>query len=507
MRSQTQVNYELQPRNSRTTLGWRRRLGILCLLLAATAITLPAQTLTTLANFDGTNGDEPLAPVVQGGDGNLYGTTSSGGANGSGTVFKVTSTGTLTTLYSFCAQTNCTDGATPDAGLVLATDGNFYGTTFQGGANTNDRLCVSPGCGTVFKITPGGTLTTLYNFCSLANCADGSVPIAGLVQGADGDFYGTASSGGVDGEEGTVFKITPSGKLTTLYSFCSQSRCTDGEVPEAPLVQGRDGNFYGTTWQGGVNLWGTVFKITPKGTLTTLYSFCAQGGAACTDGSDPLAPVVQARDGNFYGTTLSGGSVGYVSDGTVFKITPAGTLTTLHSFTGADGGVPRAGLVQATDGTLYGTTGGGAYEGGTIFKITLGGALTTLYNFCSQSGCSDGAYPEPGVFQATDGNLYGTTSGGGTDNDGTVFSLSVGLGPFVETLPTLGPAGAPVRILGTSLTGTTSVTFNGTAATFAVNPTGTAINTTVPSGATAGTVQVVTPGGTLSSNVPFRVRH
>ena len=481
---------------------WCARATAALAILAATAVALPAQTLTTLVNFDGANGSNSYASVVQGGDGNLYGTTFYGGANGRGTAFKLSPTGTVTTLYSFCAQNNCTDGSSPSAGLVLAKDGDFYGTATFSGANNG---------GTLFKITSGGVLTTLYSFCALSNCADGWNPFtAGLVQGTDENLYGITEFGGASTACGTygcgtVFKITREGTLTTLHSFDD----TDGRNPEGLLVQGRDGNFYGTTVLGGAygncpenSHCGTVFKITPSGTLTTLYSFCALTN--CADGDEPYAGLVQAADGNLYGTTAYGGT-GTI--GTVFKITVTGALTTLHSFDFPDGAYPYARLVQATDGDLYGTTsGGGAGDGGTVFKITSAGTLTRLYSFCAQN-CADGSDPQAGLIQATDGNFYGTTYSGGTNNDGTVFSVALGLGPFVETLPTLGPVGAPVRILGTNLAGATSVTFNGTAATFTVNSTGTAINTTVPSGATTGTVQVVTPGGTLSSNVPFRVRH
>jgi uncharacterized repeat protein (TIGR03803 family) len=394
------------------------------------------------------------------------------------------------TLASF----DGTDGSYPDAGLVQATNGDLYGTTLNGGASS---------VGTVFEITPSGTLTTLYSFCSQGGCMDGEIPEAVLVQATNGDLYGTTHGGGANGNYGTVFKITPSGALTTLYSFCSQSGCTDGEWPFAGLVQATNGDLYGTTYAGGANGYGTVFRITPSGTLTTLHSFCSQSG--CTDGENPVAGLVQANNGNLYGTTLAGGAYG---DGTVFKITLSGTLTTLYNFCSqsgcTDGEEPFAGLVQATNGDLYGTTSaGGAHSGGTVFKITPSGTLTTLYNFCSQSGCKDGAYPVAGLVQATNGDLYGT-AGGGAYGLGAVFSLSVGLGPFVETLPTSGSAGASVEILGTNLTGATSVSFNGTEAVFEV-VSSSEITTTVPTGATTGTVQVVTPNGTLSSNVPFRV--
>src|SRR5580658_5746639 len=459
-------------------------------LSVTTAISLHAQSFTTLHSFDGTDGGGPEAALVQATNGDLYGTTNAG-ANGYGTVFKITPAGTLTTVHSFCSQSGCTDGEFPTAGLVQATTGDLYGTT----------------SGTVFKITPNGTLTTLYNFCSQGGCTDDEEPLAGLVQAAKGDLYGTTHGGVVTGF-GTVFKITPSGTPTTLYSFCSGGTpCPDGAYPDAGLVQATNGDFYGTTnGFGPTGTEGTVFKITPGGTLTTLYSFCAQG-FPCIDGEFPAAGLVQATNGDFYGTTY--GDANYLNYGTVFKITPSGTLTTLYSFCAqfacADGEFPAAALVQATDGNFYGTTSLGGTKGyGTIFKITPSGTLTTLYSFCSQTGCTDGEIPYGGLIQDTNGDFYGTTEGGGAANDGTVFSLSVGLGPFVATRPTSGDAGTAIKILGTNLTGATSVTFNGTPAVFTVvRPS--EIATTVPTGATTGKVQVVTPGGALSSNVSFRV--
>src|ERR1035441_10397338 len=297
----------------------------------------------------------------------------------------------------------------------------------------------------------------------------------------------------------------PAQTLTTLYSFCSQGGCTDGDYPRAGLVQTTNGDLYGTTAAGGANrLGGTVFKITPGGTLTTLYSFCSQTN--CTDGSNSFAGLVQAANGDLYGTTGGGGAKGY---GTVFKITPGGTLTTLYNCCSqsgcTDGEGPRAGLVQATNGDFYGTTdGGGSNNGGTVFKITPSGTLTTLYTFCSQSGCTDGASPNAGLVQDTNGDFYGTTANGGANGGGTVFRLSVGLGTFVAPRPPYGKVGAAIKILGTNLTGATSVSFNGTAAVFTVvSPS--LITTTLPAGASSGKVQVVTPSGTLSSNASFLV--
>lgn len=441
---------------------------------AAIPVVGRAQTVTTLATFNGVNGANPLfASLVQGVDGNLYGTTQSGGAHRQGTVFKVTPLGALTTLYSFCVKSGCTDGSAPYGGLALGTDGNLYGTTEAGGAH---------GDGSVFKITPGGTLTTLHSF----NLHDGANPYAALMQATDGNFYGTAQSGGAH-LLGTVYKITPQGVFTLLHSFNS----TDGSSPEAALIQATDGNFYSTTYDGGTGGYGTIFKITSAGALTTLHIFDETEGRAVVPG------LVQAGDGNFYGAGSQGGALGF---GTVYMVTPAGVLTTLHSFDSTDGATPNA-LVLATDGNFYGTTiSGGSNIDGTVFEITPQGMLTALHDFTG----SDGADPFTGLLQATDGDFYGTTFAGGTNRDGTVFRLEASLGPFVKTVPTVGKAGSRVNILGTDLTGSTRITFNGTPAAFTVlSPS--EIATKVPAGATTGTVQVITPGGTLSSNVVFQV--
>ena len=465
-------------------------LAVLC--LGASGLQVAAQThsisnpgFTTLLGFDATNGGNPEAGLIQATDGNFYGTTSTGGANGEGSVFKITPSGALTTLYSFCSQSACSDGAGPVAGLIQATDGNLYGTTETG---------------TVFKITLGGTLTTLGG-------TGGQDPVAALVQGTDGNFYGTTARGGANTRCelrsgyfvscGTVFKITPAGAATTLASFSPAT----GFGPSSPLIQATDGNFYGTTLEGSGTThpgYGTVFKVTPSGTLTVLHAFDA------TDGEKSLGALVQGADGNFYGTTSFGGAASGFG-GTVFKITPGGTLTTLHNFDGSDGSGSGAALIQGTDGNFYGTTSGDEYNNlGTVFEITPSGTLTTLHNFEG----TDGQEPFSTQLQATNGTFYGTTSIGASSNCsegcGTIFSVTVGLGPFVETQTDSGAVGAAVKILGTNLTGATSVTFNGKTAVFKVASSA-EITTTVPAGATTGKVKVVTPGGTLSSNVSFAV--
>jgi uncharacterized repeat protein (TIGR03803 family) len=397
---------------------------VIFFLFSAGSTFAPAQSFTSLLSFDGADGAFPQGSLTRGPDGKLYGTTPYAGLYGGGTVFEITPNGELTTLYNFCSERNCADGAEPYGGLVRTGTGNFYGVTSGQGFGT---------FGTVFEITPQGELTTLYRFCSQPNCTDGATPYAELAQGSDGNFYGTTNAGGAY-NAGTIFEITPKGKLTTLHSFCSEMNCADGEAPLLNgLVQGRDGNFYGTTPTGGASAAGTVFEITPKGQLATLYNFCSQPN--CTDGATPCAGLVRGSDGNFYGTTYSGGTY---NRGTIFEITATGKLIGLHSFGDADGGAPYAGLVQAINGDLYGTTfaGGASGYGGTVFEITPKGQLTTLYSFCAQSNCIDGLGPVAGLTEDATGNFYGTTYAGGVNGTsecglygeygcGTLFRLAV----------------------------------------------------------------------------------
>jgi uncharacterized repeat protein (TIGR03803 family) len=463
-------------------LNFCMRACALFVLWATTTVTLPAQTFKSLKSFDNTNAAFPWATLVQANDGNFYGTTQNGGNTactlGCGTIFKITPNGKLTT-FSF----DGTNGSAPFAGLVQGANGDFYGVSSGG----------TGGLGTVFKFTPNGGVTTLFNF----NGTDGNGPTGTLIRATDGNFYGTTEGGGYF-DAGTVFKITPTGTLTTLHIFTDGA---DGSIPVAGLIQATDGDLYGMTWGDAYHNLneGTIFKITLGGKLTTLHSF------QTTDGANPQGGLVQGTDGNFYGATEEGGTSNY---GTVFKMTPKGKLTTLHSFSGGtDGDTPVCTLVQGTDGNFYGTA---AYDGkypnfGTVFKITSSGTFTTLHNFDSK----DGSYPYGGVVQSTNGRFYGATFAGGSSSAceygcGTVFSLSVGLGPFVKTLPDSGKVGAAVRILGTNLTGATSVTFNGTTAEFKVISKS-EIETNVPSGATTGTVEVKLAKNALKSNVVFRI--
>jgi uncharacterized repeat protein (TIGR03803 family) len=312
------------------------------------------------------DGAQPFAGLVFDQKGNLYGTTYLGGASNGGVVFKLTPKGKYTVLYSFCSQSGCTDGEYPAAGLVFDPKGNLYGSTYNGGAY--NAYCSDYGCGVVFKLTPKGKYTVLYSFCAQTNCADGAQPFAGLVFDQKGNLYATTYIGGAH-NGGVVFKLTPKGKEIVLYSFCAEINCADGASPEAGLVFDQKGNLYGTTYRGGEpGSGGVVFKLTPEDKETVLYSFCWQDN--CTDGDGPQAGVIFDQKGNLYGTTEYGGEQ---YSGVVFKITPEGQETVLYSSCGqrcAYGAYPFAGLIFDQKGNLYGTTQeGGDYEGGVVFKV------------------------------------------------------------------------------------------------------------------------------------------
>jgi uncharacterized repeat protein (TIGR03803 family) len=381
-----------------------------CLLLAALASPAfgaePGAVLTVLHTFVASpNGGNPLGTLVQGSDRNFYGTTMGGGTKGYGTVFTINANGVLSTLYSFAGGN---DGASPCAGLVQGSDGNFYGTTVGGGAYTNQY---GDGFGTVFKISTNGALTTLYSF---TGGSDGAGPYAGLVQASDGYFYGTTVNGGTNGSWGTVFKISTNGAPTILYSFAGGN---DGGWPTTGLVQGSDGYLYGTTsglYNAGLkSRYGTVFRIGTDGTFTNLYSFT--GG---NDSADPSGALVQDSDVYFYGTTVGNGTSNF---GTIFRISSEGALTRLYSFTGgSDGASPHAGLVRGSDDAFYGTTSGDPHGQGTVFRMSTSGSLTVLYSF---SGGNDGANPRGGLVRGSDGYFYGTTVGGGV-RAATVFRIT-----------------------------------------------------------------------------------
>jgi uncharacterized repeat protein (TIGR03803 family) len=378
----------------------------------------------------------------------------------------------------------CPDGSVPFSGLSLGTDGNFYGA---GGAHSG---------GTVFKITPHGKLTTIYNSCDLAGCIDGAGSST-LILASNGNFYGTSGAGAFGG--GTIFKITPQGRLTTLYSFCALTACADGTDPIGGLYLGADGAFYGTTYGGGAFDYGTVFKLSSAGQFTTLHSF------DFTDGANPTAGLIQASNGRFYGSAQFGGRA--INDcgegcGTLFAITSAGKFSVLDVLDWSNGSQPYSAMIQATDGNLYGTTASGQGMG-TAFDMTTGGKFSTLVSFCCSS--STGIFPFGGLLQSTNALFYGTTAGDGFVSNGTAFSLDMGLTPFVAFVIPIGRADQTAQILGQGLTGTTSVTFNGVEATSFKVVSDTYLTAVVPSGATTGNVVVTTPSGALTSNVDFRI--
>lgn len=388
---------------------------LVALLIMASASRVGAQTIQTLCIFGGANGAWPLAGLTPGTDGNFYGTTEAGGSGtninnivssiGVGTVFQVTTNGTLTTLVSF----TYTNGENPGAALTLGSDGNFYGTTSGGG---------SGGDGTVFRITTNGVLTTLASFTG----TNGANPQVALAMGPDGAFYGTTEEGG-SSNDGTVFQVTTNGMLTPLVSFTN----TNGANPYAGLTLGPDGNFYGTTVEGDSNEDGTVFRVTTNGTLTTLISF------ANTNGAYPQAALTLGPNGNFYGTTKVGGNS---DDGTVFQVTTNGLLTTLVSFAYTNGANPQAALTLGPDGNFYGTTEYGGSSGeGTVFRVTTNGLLTTLVSFTGNLGIyPNGANPQAGLVLGRNGNFYGTTADGAITGYGTVFCLSLPA-PIVAVQP------------------------------------------------------------------------
>jgi uncharacterized repeat protein (TIGR03803 family) len=479
--------------------------ALLALVISAAALPAQAQTYTVLHSFSSsTDGANPTAGLSQGTSGNLFGTTSTGGTNGSGTTYLITPEGTLTTLYDYCSTSHhgiCMDGKIVKAGIVQSAEVFFYGVTVFGGNLTANA-------GILFKISPTGNLTILHDFVG----ADGSNPYASLYHGTNGFFYGSTTAGGANGL-GTLFNIDDLGTFTSLHSFSG----TDGQFPVAQMIEGADGNFYGTTELGGANgaNAGTVFELSSTGVFTTLYNFCSL--ANCADGRGPVSALLQNPDGNFFGTTESGGAHGA---GAIYEISSTGTFSVLYSFCSqagcTDGRSPEAGLFGASDGNFYGiTTLGGtpsaacalAQHGGcgTIFQLAPSGVLTTLYNFCQESACTDGNSVRSPLVQDTNGRFYGTTEKGGANNDGLVFSLSTGLRRFVVARPDFGKAGNNIKILGTNLTGATSVTFNGTPATFSVVQ-GSLISAAVPTGATTGKIEVVTPAGTLLSDGDFQVQ-
>jgi uncharacterized repeat protein (TIGR03803 family) len=478
-------------------------LGVV-LICAVVAVASASVTFKSLVSFDGTNGSDPTTmTLVQGIDGELYGTTQFGGTENLGTVFKINSAGTLTTLWSFCTKPDngvCPDGEYPVAGLTLVPGGDLYGTTRGGNA--------SPG--TIFKITPAGELTVVHTFCAVFGCTDGLNPEAPLLLAADGNLYGTTVLGGVGGcggchGGGTAFKIGLGGTFTKIHDFCTGT-CTDYGNPSNALVQASDGNLYSEILGRSGYYNGNVFRMTTGGTVTILYTFCKLTN--CTDGVFPQGGLVQGANGNLYGTTSGGGEY---NAGEFFEISlGGGSPTVLHSFdyvtAGNLGSDPNSGVILGNDGNFYGVayqggTGPCTFACGTVFKLTPAGALTTLH---SLDGSPDGNGPW-GLMQDTSGSFYGTTDlGASTSNAGNVYTLSDGLGGFVKLVTTNGKVGTTVDILGEGFTGATGVTFDGVKATFD-NVSNTFLTAIVPTGALTGSVTVTTFTSTYKSSAIFKV--
>jgi uncharacterized repeat protein (TIGR03803 family) len=354
------------------------------------------------------DGAQPEASLILDQKGNLYGTTAGGGTQGVGDGTVFEVAPSGQERVIYNFAGGTADGFGPFGNLVFDDQGNLYGTTFYGGATLN---------GTLFKVTPEGQESVLYSFCSLQNCTDGFSPSGGLAFDKEGNLYGTAEEFGKHGYGGVVFKFTPAGEEIVLYTFCALHECADGQGPNGNLVLDGQGNLYGTTSQGGPYGDGTVFKVTPAGKEIVLYSFCLLQN--CADGSGPSGGPVFDKEGNLYGMTEYGGENGY---GTVFKVTQSGHESVVYSFTGgSDGKFPEGVLVFDKKGNLYGMTYAGGYRYGTVFKVSPSGVIDVLHRFAKRP---DGEHPLAGLVFDTKGNLYGTTVGGGTNGQGVVFKLN-----------------------------------------------------------------------------------
>jgi uncharacterized repeat protein (TIGR03803 family) len=452
-----------------------RTLGIALACAAITFSLAVCAQAQTLTYFAQFNGAYPYGSLVQATDGNFYGAANLGTYPPSDGIFRITPAGKISSVYNFCSLPNCADGQYTTP-PILGSDGNLYGVSSGGSDYTWS--------GALYRLTLDGQLTTLYTFCPRANCVGSEMP-NGIIQGSDGNFYGTTSGAGAN-EAGSVFQVSSTGKFKLLHSFCGGD-CAEGDGPLALPMQGSDGNFYGTaqSLEGGV-----VYQLTPSGTYKAIHSFCIP----CFGGGNPIfSGLVQDAKGNLFGTTIY--AANSYNSGTVFEITPNNQYIVLHSFAFAGRVAPSRGITLASDGNLYGVAVNDDFDSGgnysIIYEVTPAGEFTTLstsYNL-----------PNGPILQGIDGSFYGTT-----EAYGLVFRLSNGLSPHVKTAPVAGKVGKSVLILGNNLTGSTSVTFNGVAAEFTVES-DTYIKATVPSGATTGMVSVETPAGTLNSNPQFVV--
>jgi len=438
--------------------------------LALLASLAPAQTYTVLHNFVETDGCCTIYPsmMAQGKDGNIYGTTLSGGTHLEGNVFRITPAGVLTDLHNF----NGTDGNGPQGGITLAIDGNFYGTTYQGGS----------GHGTIYKITPAGAFTSLYSF---TNNGDGAYPRTPPVMAMDGNLYGATGNGTAY----VLYRVTTAGVFTVMATLVNQSY--------SPLLLGTDGNLYGTTLYGGTYNSGTVFQFSPSAkTIKTLYSFKNEWGAG--------GPLAQGTDGALYGTATWGGTG---SSGAIFRITTGGTYKVIYNFTTAgttDGRLPQNGVVQGSDGFLYGVaSAGGATGQGTLFRVSTAGTGFTLFH---SFGTATGDTPATALLLHTNGTIYGQTEHGGSHAAyGTIFSFSNNLKPFVKPLILVSAkVGASVGLLGQGFTKVTGVTFGTTAATYTLTS-DTFLTAKPVAGSTTAQITVKEPSGNLLSPLKFKI--
>jgi len=460
--------------------------GALLLVAAANAQTY--KMLYTYPNTDVNDSGITWPSVLsQGQDGDLYSTIQTNGTTTYGTVYKMTTGGAYSAVYTFCTEAApCTlTGGYPTGGVTLGFDGNLWGTTSGGGKD---------GAGTVFKITPAGALTKVYDF---TNGKDDSAPNYPPLQGQDGNMYGVSEEQ-YNTQYGSFFKLTTKGAMSP-HPF----NYTNGQTPNLP-AQGNDGNFYGTAQSGGdaTCRCGVIYKATAGGTITVLHKFTGYASSTVYDGNRPIGILAQDSDGNFYGTTYQGGKF---NEGTVFKITPAGTYTLLYSFgsvTG-DGLLPIAALTVGTDGNLYGAASKGGKAGyGALYEITTAGKEKLLYSFCVIA-CTDGYVPTTPLVLHTDGIFYGNTAG--SSLGGSVFySLKTGLKPFVKLVTWSAKIGATVEILGQGFTSATGLTFAGVAAKFN-NISDTYMTAVVPAGAKTGVVTVKTFTSTMTGDRTFLV--
>jgi uncharacterized repeat protein (TIGR03803 family) len=440
-----------------------------------------AQTLTVLDNFTGAPQIQTSASMALGRDGNYYGGSYYGGANNQGAIFKLTPSGTVSVIYSLTSA----DGGPTYPNPILGSDGNFYGTCSQGSA----------GNGYVFKLTPSGTFTHLHDFSGSDGSLSGSVGFAGgIIQGTNGDLYGITSSGGTSGG-GTFYQITMNGTFTTIYNF---NNASDSVSLPYGITEGTNGVFYGVALNPGA---GVFFSLTKTGVLTVLHNFNND-----TNGGYSPSGLLQGFDGNFYGITILGGAN---NEGTVYKMTPGGTVTILHSFNQTTDQVsyPQSALLQAPSGNFYsvvvGCNFGGCVNDGGLFEITPAGTYTTLKTFDG----TNGSLPWPGLNFNPNGDFYGITNNGGSSNDGVYYKLNVGLSPYVYLLSISGDVGSKVQILGNGFSASSVVKFNGVAATTVMRTGTTFLVATVPTGASSGYVTVTTGSTTLTSQRKYTVHN